>query len=199
MLNEWDAVWDLHEDQCPCDVQFVEFLDAQGVSNASIFHFGTGAHHHVGIRTAQNARNNAVLGITASRGEHDAYVRLVLERPDISRTYKVLFGDIYVLDARLLPAFDVVTLFHLCEFRSAKNDAYDALTDADLVHLMIGRLRPGGWLLFYTGSMAFSAARPVIAEIEASGLMQPAGAYKTLLLYRTPTFAGTGPAADELP
>jgi SAM-dependent methyltransferase len=194
MLNEWDAVWDLHEDQCPCDVHFVAFLEAQEIANASIFHFGTGAHHHVGIRTAQNGDGNAVLGITASRGEFDAYVKLALERPEISRSYKVLFGDIYILEERLLPEFDVATLFHLCEFRSEKNDAYDALTDLDLARMMIRKLRPGGWLLFYTGSMAFDATRAVIAELEARRLMEPAGAYKTLLLYRKPDIAKVAPS-----
>jgi hypothetical protein len=184
MLHEWDAAWDLDEDQCPCDVHFVEFLEAEGVRDASIFHFGTGAHHHVGIRNARNGSNNAVLGITCSRGELDAYVDLAIERPEISRSYKVIFGDIYVLDGRLLPDFDVVTLFHLCEFRSERNDAYGAMTDAGMARLLIGRLRPGGRVLFYTGSMAFEAARPVIAGLEDEGLIEADGGYRTLLVYR---------------
>jgi len=184
MLHYWDAVWDLHEDQCPCDVHFVEFLEAQRISGASIFHFGTGGHHYVGIRNAQNGSNNAVLGITCSRGEYDAYVNLAIERPEISRSYKALFGDIYVLDERLLPDFDVVTLFHLCEYRTEKNDAYGAMTDLEMARLLIGKLRPGGWALFYLGSYAFEAAQPVIAELETGGLIEPAGTYKTLLLYR---------------
>ena len=98
MLHFWDAVWDLHEDQCPCDVHFVEFLEAQGIANAAIFHFGTGGHHYVGIRNAQNGSNNAVLGITCSRGEFDAYVSLAIEMLRISRLYKVVIGDSYVLE-----------------------------------------------------------------------------------------------------
>src|SRR3712207_2153347 len=175
MLHKWDAVWGLNEDLCPCDVHFVEFLESQGISNASIFHFGTGAHHYVGIRNARNGSGNAVLGITCSRGELDAYVDLAIERPEISRSYKVVFGDIYVLDERLLPDFDVVTLFHLCEFRSERNDAYGAMTDLEMARLLIGKLRPGGWALFYLGSYAFEAAQPVIAELEAGGDIEPAG------------------------
>ena len=184
MLHKWDAVWDLDEELCPCDVHFVEFLEAQGLSNATIFQFGTGAHHHVGIRNARNGSGNAVLGITCSRGELDAYVDLAIECPEISRSYKVTFGDIYILDARLLPDFDVVTLFHLCEFRSEKNDVYGAMTDAEVARLLIGRLKPGGRVLFYTGSMAFEAARPVIAGLKADGLIEADGGYKTLLVYR---------------
>ena len=184
MLNQWDAVWDLVEDLCPCDVHFVEFLEAELIKGASIFHFGTGAHHHVGIRCAGNGNDNAVLGITASPGEHQSYVELALNRPEISRLYKVLFGDIYILEGRLLPDFDVVTLFHLCEFRSEQNDAYGAMTDREMAELLIGKTRPGGWVLFYTGSMAFEAARPVIAELEASGSIEAHGRFKSLLLYR---------------
>lgn len=184
MLHDWDAVWGLHEDQCPCDVHFVEFLEAEAIADATIFHFGTGAHHHVGIRAAQNGANNAVLGITASRGEYDAYIDLAMNRPEVSRTYKAFFGDIYILDARLLPQFDVVTLFHLCEFRSAENDAYGAMTDAEVARLLIRKLRPGGRVLFYAGSMAFDAARPLIAELADHGLIEPAGSYKSLMVYR---------------
>ena len=64
----------------------------------------------------------------------------------------MLFGDIYQLDARLLPEFDIVTLFHTGEFRSAQNDAYAALTDAEVARLLIGKLRRSGRLLFYSGS-----------------------------------------------
>ena len=37
------------------------------------------------------------------------------------RTYNAVFGDIYLLNAKLLPVFDVVTLFHLCEFRGERD------------------------------------------------------------------------------
>jgi len=186
MLQVWNDAWELSEDQCPCDVHLVEFLEAQPVRDAAIFHFGTGAHHHVGVRCATNGSGNSVLGITASRGEYEAYMDLVTERPEVSRSYKAWFGDIYLLDRKLLPVFDVVTLFHLCEFRSAESDSYRAMTDAQMARLLIGQTRPGGWVLFYSGSMAFEAARPVIAELEAGGLIQSAATFQSLLLYRAP-------------
>jgi hypothetical protein len=184
MLNAWDGVWGLHEDLCPCDIHFVEFLQDRGVTGASIFHFGTGSHHFVGIHAAENGMDNSVLAITCSRGEYESYIDLAIETPAVSRSYKAFFGDIYVLDERLLPSFDVVTLFHLCEFRDAANDAYGAMTDAELARMLIRKLSPGGLMLFYTGSLAFDAARPIIAELEGEGLLTAAGSFKTLLVFQ---------------
>jgi len=53
-LNYWDATWSLDEAQCPCDLHFVEYLAQKGASNAVIFHFGTGNHHIVGLKMAEN-------------------------------------------------------------------------------------------------------------------------------------------------
>jgi hypothetical protein len=54
--------------------------------------------------------------------------RPLIRNPRLGHTYKAYFGDIYQLDRRLLPTFDVVALFHVGEFRTEKNDAYGALT-----------------------------------------------------------------------
>src|SRR3712207_977090 len=101
MLHAYDDAWPLVEDLCPCDIQFLQFLETERIRDASIFHFGTGAHHHVGIRIAESGSDNSVLGITASRGEYEAYIDLAMSRPEVSRSYKAFFGDIYLLDARL--------------------------------------------------------------------------------------------------
>ena len=134
-LHVYDYRWDLRTDECPCDQQFVEWLDGQGVVDSAIFHFGTGGHHYVGTECAAPERRNAVLGITASPQEHEAFVQLAIERPEVLRFYACIFGDIYLLNGRLLPVFDVVTLFHLCEFRGEANEAYGAMTD-------LGRRQP---------------------------------------------------------
>jgi hypothetical protein len=60
----------------------------------------------------------------------------------------LVFGDIYNLNRRLLPVFDVVTLFHICEFRSDTTDAYGTMTPLDLVKLLTDYTRPGVQLLF---------------------------------------------------
>ena len=183
-MNIWDVNWFLDEKQCPCDVHFLEYLEQEKVTGASIFHFGTGGHHVVGIRTAENGSHNAVLGITASPQEYNDYIKLVVERPEVGRTYKALFGDIYQLDARLLPQFDFVTLFHTGEFRTEKNDAYGALTDFEVAELLVGKLKAGGRVLFFSGSFAFDKAEAVAARLVAERLVTPEPDYKSLRVYR---------------
>lgn len=187
-LHIWEAAWDLRPGDCPCDVHFVDWLDANGVVEAAIFHFGTGAHHHVGIECARPHRRNAVLGITASPQEHEAFIALAIARPDVLRRYTCLFGDIYLLNEKLLPNFDAVTLFHLCEFRGEKNDAYGAMTDLALTKLLTDRTRAGGHVLFYPGSYAFDradhSAKEVIALWQKSRDVERLGMFKSLLVYR---------------
>lgn len=184
MMHYWKESWGLDVQQCPCDVHFLEFLHAQAIRHASVFHFGTGSHHIVGIDTAEDGSGNHVLGITASTQEYDAYVKLAIERPAITRTYKAFFGDIYLLDEKLLPAFDVVTLFHLCEFRTEKNDLYGGLTDLALAEMLTDKLRPGGYMLFYKGSMAFDRARPVIDQLATRRPLVRVPDSQTLEVYR---------------
>ena len=183
-LHFWDAVWDLQLAQCPCDVHFCDWLEKEQIKDSSIFHFGTGSHHIVGIRTAENGSNNCVLGITASPGEYDAFVKLAIDRPEVEKSYKVFFGDIYQLEQRLLPKFDVVTLFHLCEFRNERNDLYGALTDLEVATMLTEQTRPGGYIVFYTKSFAFDTAEKVIAVWEKEQAVEKVGLYETLLVYR---------------
>ncbi len=183
-LHFWDAVWDLQLAQCPCDVHFCDWLETEKITDASIFHFGTGSHHVIGIRTAENGSNNCVLGITASPGEYESFVKLAIDRPDVEKSYKVFFGDIYQLEKRLLPEFDVVTLFHLCEFRDERNDLYGALTDLEVATMLTELTRPGGYIIFYTKSFAFDTAEKVIAVWETEQQVEKVGLYETLLVYR---------------
>ena len=101
-LNYWNETWSLDEVQCPCDLDFVAYLNEKAAKDAAIFHFGTGNHHIVGLRMAENGSNCAVLGITASPQEYDDYIDLLITNPRLGFTYKALFGDIYQLDPRLL-------------------------------------------------------------------------------------------------
>jgi hypothetical protein len=183
-MNYWGEKWDLHPDVCPCDVHFNEWTEVSGLTGKTIYHFGTGTHHVIGRRQAE--LGNRVFAITASKEEYDAYVALAIDRPRVARSYLAYFGDIYLADGRLLPAFDVVTMFHLCEF-SQPNTAsagYGGLTDAALLDLFTGKLIPGGHMLFYTGSKDFAKAAPVIAAWERAQPVARAGEFKTLLVYR---------------
>jgi hypothetical protein len=182
MLNYWNATWSLDEKQCPCDIHFCDYLEEKKVEGAAIFHFGTGNHHIVGLRCAR--ANNAVLGITAAPQEYDDYVKLLIENPRLGHTYKAYFGDIYQLDPRLLPPFDYVALFHVGEFRTEANDAYGALTDLEMTLVLVDKLKPGGEVLFYSGSYAFDVAERVAAQMMATRPMMFAGEYKSLRIYR---------------
>ena len=184
MLHYWDAYWDLRVKECPCDVHFLEWLKTDGLRDGAIFHFGTGSHHVVGIEAATNGSNNAVLGITASPKEYDDYVNLCIERPEVARTYKAFFGDIYQLDARLMPMFDVFTAFHLGEFRSEKNDAYGGLTDLEVASLMVDHLHPGGRLISYSGSYAYDVAERDVGKLVTAGRLAFVERFETLMVFR---------------
>jgi hypothetical protein len=184
MLNTWEAFWGLRISECPCDVHFVEWLEENRISDKTIYHFGSGGHHYVGIRCAEPEINNAVLSITASPPEYDSWVKLAKDQPEITKTYSCYFGDIYTSNSKLLPRFDVVTLFHSCEFRSEKNDVYGALTDLQVMELYADQTEVGGYILFYMGSFAFDSAKPIIAQWEKTRKVECLGEYKTLLVYR---------------
>ena len=187
-LHYWDAYWDHRPHDCACDDDFVTWLDENGIRDAAIFHFGTGGHHLVGIACAEPQRRNAVLGITASPEEYESFIRLAIARPAVLRHYNAVFGDIYLLNDRLLPAFDIVTLFHLCEYRTEKNDRYGALGDDALVRLLTARLRPGGFMLFFPGSYAWrranDSAADIVTEWAASHDVEEVGRFRSLLVYR---------------
>jgi len=183
-LNFWNETWSLDEAQCPCDLHLVEYLEGKGVKGATVFHFGTGNHHIVGLRLAENGSNCAVLGITASPQEYDDYIDLLIRNPRLGHTYKAYFGDIYQLDGRLLPEFDYVSLFHVGEFRTAENDAYGALTDLEMTLLLADKVRAGGEILFYAGSFAFDKAEAVARELVAQRPFVPAGEFKSLRIFR---------------
>jgi hypothetical protein len=168
-MNYYRTGWDLDVPVCPCDVHFTDFLEEKKIKNASIFHFGTGTHHHVGITCAENGSNNTQLAVA---------------RPAISRLYKAFFGDIYLLDRRLLPEFDIAFLPHVSEFWKPKDEKYGNMSDREVVDLMTDRTRPGGYLLFYTGSMAWNYAGPLVEQWSKEAPVKSEGEYKTLAVYR---------------
>jgi hypothetical protein len=182
-LNYWNQTWSLDEAQCPCDVHFVEYLRERRAQGAAIFHFGTGNHHIVGLEAAKDGAGNAVLGITASPQEYDDYVELLIRNPRLGHTYKAYFGDIYQLDARLLPEFDYVTLFHVGEFRTPDNDSYSALTDLEMTLLLADKVKPGGEILFYSGSYAYDKAQAVAAELVSVRPFAAEADFKSLRVY----------------
>ncbi len=181
-LDLWRDPWPLDEAQCPCDVHFTAWLKEAGLSGQRIFHFGTGDHHHVGLQAPRDG--HSVLGITATEAEVSSYIRLVVENPDLGRHYKVLFSDIYQTNLTLLPAFDIVTLFHLGEFWSANNAPYAAMDDKGVLEGLAEKVVPGGWMAFFTGSFAYDVAERLIPEVLPQRGFSEAPRHQSLRLFR---------------
>ncbi len=180
MLQIWDVNWYLDEALCPCDVHLIEWLEAEGVRGSTVFHFGTGGHHVLGLSNMEKGAPNTILGITASPKEFDDFVKFAIEKPTLSRDYQVLFGDIYLLNARMLPRIDVASLFHLCEFRGDSQDAYGGLTDRQVIETLLTVMPVGGRVLLYTGSFAYPDAARIADALVAEGVLAEAGTFKTL-------------------
>lgn len=175
--------WKLKRDDCPCDLHFVDWLAETGLRDQTIFHFGTGDHHLVGLAGARSEAGHAVIGVTATPGEHDAYVKLAKVEPEMTKRYVVHFGDIYNVNARLLPDLDIATLFHLCEFAD-ESVTYRALNDESLVRMLGDRLRPGGRMLFYTGSYAYAQAQPIIEAWAATADVTEIEGFESLRIFQ---------------
>jgi hypothetical protein len=183
-MNYWTDKWDLHVDVCPCDVHFNDWTAQQKLRNKNIFHFGSGTHHVVGIKQA--ARNNRTLCITASKEEYAAYIDLVTNNSGVAKNYVCYFGDIYLTNPALLPEFDVVTMFHICEFffPNTASREYGGLTDAKVLDLFTGKVKKGGHILFYTRSMGWEKTKAILPKWEKQQPVKQAGEFKTLLVYK---------------
>jgi hypothetical protein len=182
-LNHRKDPWPLDVQECPCDVHFLEYLERHGVGGKVIFHFGTGAHHAVGTTCARAEPPNEVLGVTATVEEYQRYMEIIIAEPAIAKFYKALFIDVYTLTPRILPSFDLITLFHLGEFHHPERSAYAPLDDAGLLALALAKLNPDGRLFFYRGSAGFKRAEPLIAGAAARGEIAQVDAYESLLIY----------------
>src|SRR3954451_4411681 len=183
-MNLWDAKWDLDEAQCPCDVHFNQWIEANSITDKTIYHFGTGTHHIVGLTQAANGSNNVVFGITASIVEYEAYIKLVNEQPQILKNYLAYFGDIYLTNARLLPPLDIATMFHAGEYigDNTTTPAYGGVDDLGVARMMLDGMQPRGHLLFFTGSFAFDKAEVIVEALEREKKLERAGAFKSLLV-----------------
>ena len=175
--------WPLAPDVCPCDLDFCEYLRERALRNQSIFRFGPGGHHLVGLQNSLATHANDILAITASPGEHRRYQRLLARDPSLGRRYRVMLGDIYALGAQQLPRFDLVSLFHLCEF-TPRSAAAHLLDDRGLLELMLTRLARGGRLLFYTGSNGWRRSATLLHEPVAAGVLELEEDFRSLQIYR---------------
>jgi hypothetical protein len=171
--------WPLWARMCPCDLHFCDFLQERNVRSKSIFHFGTGGHHIVGLRNRVDDMCNVILGVTVSPNEIKRYVKLVVRDPILGQNYKVLFADVHDLQAASLPNFDLVTLFHLCEYGSATGSDH-LLSDEGVLGLLTSKLKPGGLLALYPRSLGYQRLQPIIAAAMAAGTLEHREDYKSL-------------------
>lgn len=178
-----NSTWALDVKRCPCDLEFISYVGDSNIEGKSIFHFGTGVHHIVGLENQKLDVPNEIIGITAAAPEHQAYVKLVLQNPELAKYYKVIFADIYTLTANSLPSFDIVNLFHLCEFYLPENSKITHQNDESLLEIFINKLNPDGKIIFYSGSAAWGTTQPLIKSFEEAGKIKKVDEYKSLLIY----------------
>lgn len=214
-LNYYDNSWPLTLSNSPCDLHFIEWLRETQLTGKLIFHFGTGEHHLVGKDNHERGNPNEIVAITASKKEHNAYIDFIVDNPAAANHYKVFFGDIYTLSAAILPAFDVITLFHLCEYYDEDrydkkpsgsreqtdaaepfkgdrrlNSEYARLNDVKLLELSLAKLTAGGKILFFTESGAYDRnggrTAAIINDFIYRKRMIVEGQHQTLLICGRP-------------
>ena len=176
--------WGLKPDVCPCDVEFAEFLHTSGISGKVVLHFGTGSHHVVATENYKSKNPNQLVGLTASLPEHQAYVDMTTRDRAFAKHYTVLYKDIYTLAADMLPQFDVISLFHLCEFYFPEEAANVNHDDASLLAMFVSKLNPGGKVLFYTGSFGWQKGQHIVQDFVDRGILEKSSNYKHLLVYQ---------------
>ncbi len=179
-LHTYNMAWQLHPG-CPCDVEFNQYISRKSISGKSIFHFGTGAHHVVGMAAAGR---NDVLGVTASVDEYKAFMDIIVKNPSISINYKCMFCDIYTLSENSIPCFDIVTLFHSGEYYSPELNSYAPLDDRSLIEFFIGKLKPDGIIVFYKKSNGFIKISLHLEDLIGVGFMEKYEEVGNLLIYR---------------
>jgi hypothetical protein len=177
-LNLYEHTWEWLQG-VECDMHFCEYLQANNITNSTVFHFGTGAHHKLGI----NLTNNNILGITASKNEYVRYMALVEDNPEIAIRYKVIFGDIYTLSPDILPMFDYINLFHLCEYSNLNNN-YGQMNDTQLLEMFRTRLNDNGQLCFFTGSNRYLNAKVILDNFVNIGKLIEVSEYKSIKTYK---------------
>ncbi len=167
---------------CPADREIARYLDRHEPHDGglTVFHFGTGAHHHVGLANHRREHPHRVIGITASPGEYQRYIELCQQDGSLGRDYLVSFGDVYNLGPEFLPPLDVASMPHLGEYydpgRAAEpgvaaagantdRSLYAPLDDRSLAALIVDKLVIGGRLLIYVQSHGAAVTRELLHEL----------------------------------
>ena len=77
-------------------------------------------------------------------------------------------------------------MVHLCEFffPNTASAEYGGLDDRGVLDLFTAKTKPGGHILFYTRSIGFEKAKPIVAAWEKEAPVEYVGEFKTLAVYR---------------
>jgi hypothetical protein len=70
------------------------------------------------------------------------------------------------------------------EFRTPENDSYGALTDLEMTLMLADKIKPGGEVLFYSGSFAYDKAEAVGKELTKQRPFEPVGEFKSLRIFK---------------
>lgn len=173
---EYEPAWRYQPDKCNCDGEFIEWFKViyKHYHNLNICHMGTGFDHKVGTEL----QDHNVLGITYSPEEMARYIDII--QPPYARyfqyKYKVLFTDVHAINYKLLPDFDIVTLFHLGEIYEP---GIDSMTMVDVIDVFKNKLTPDGRILAYAKSAAAHLSIPLF-----DNALELVEVYKDLRIYR---------------
>ena len=85
-----------------------------------------------------------------------------------------------------MPSLDIAAMSHAGEYIGANTTSpeYGGVDDLGVARILHGRMRPGGYFLFYTGSFAFDKADALAQVLEKEGKLERVGTFKTLLVCR---------------
>lgn len=167
----YEPGWAWQPEKCPCDRDFLGW--AGDFVGKTIFHMGTGAHHKVGLELYHY---NDVVGLTYSPEELLEYTKLVEQDYWLQRGYTVFFGNIHHINLKVIPRFDLVTLFHLGEIVPFGYRGGEGL----IISTMQRKLKQNGRILAYTGSVAAPIALPLFDQY-----LELEQEYKSLRIYNT--------------
>jgi hypothetical protein len=180
-----NSFWSENFSQCPCDVDFIDYIAMSSQERLSIFHMGPGGHHFLGVKAA--GLHHTILAVTPAVREFNQYVKLADQDTNLSRNYKVLLTDIYNLNPADVGVYNYINLFHLCEFSSKETQDNKNFNDSELTLFLTQHLTLNGCIVFYKNSSAFEKTQKIIDDLVIKKILSYKESYKSLDFYQLNT------------
>ena len=172
--------WNLNMNTCPCDIDLIDYLQDKP-QPYSLFHMGCGLHHSVG-KWAATQPGVCVRSISLTPLEIFEYIELATNNPILNKHYLVDFGDIHLIDFRLLPISNYVSLFHLGEIWEQTKDYQNGKSIKGVLRGFIKHnVRE---IYFFPNSVGWKVLEPIIAETEIARWYP--STHKSIKIYRRP-------------